>query len=50
MTNNGKRIKSVLVVGAGIGGVHAALNLADLGFKVYLNDDISFDFYCFRWR
>ncbi|MCD6295950.1 MAG: CoB--CoM heterodisulfide reductase iron-sulfur subunit A family protein [Deltaproteobacteria bacterium] len=36
MTNNGKRIKSVLVVGAGTGGVHAALNLADLGFKVYL--------------
>ncbi|MEA3358357.1 MAG: FAD-dependent oxidoreductase [Thermodesulfobacteriota bacterium] len=36
MTNNGKKIKSVLVVGAGVGGVHAALNLADLGFKVYL--------------
>ena len=36
MTSDGKKIKSVLVVGAGVAGVHAALNLADLGFKVYL--------------
>lgn len=38
MKHNGKRINSALVVGAGVGGVHAALNLADLGFKVYLVD------------
>jgi heterodisulfide reductase subunit A len=36
MTSDGKKIKSVLVVGAGVAGVHAALNLADLDFKVYL--------------
>ena len=35
---NDKNIKNgnVLVVGAGIGGCQAALDLADLGFKVYL--------------
>lgn len=38
MSNNGKKLRSVLVAGAGVGGVHAALNLADLGFKVYLMD------------
>jgi heterodisulfide reductase subunit A2 len=38
MTSDGKKIKSVLVVGAGVAGVHAALNLADLDFKVYLVD------------
>jgi heterodisulfide reductase subunit A2 len=38
MSNNGKKLRSVLVAGAGVGGVHAALNLADLGFKVYLLD------------
>jgi len=36
MMSDGKKIKSVLVVGAGVAGVHAALNLADLDFKVYL--------------
>jgi len=38
MNDNGKKLRSVLVAGAGVGGVHAALNLADLGFKVYLVD------------
>ena len=38
MKNNGKKLNSVLIVGAGVGGVHAALNLADLGFKVHLMD------------
>ncbi|MBW1614669.1 MAG: FAD-dependent oxidoreductase, partial [Deltaproteobacteria bacterium] len=36
MMSDGKKIKSVLVIGAGVAGVHAALNLADLDFKVYL--------------
>jgi NADH:ubiquinone oxidoreductase subunit E len=35
MANNGK-IGATLVVGAGIGGIQAALDLADSGFKVYL--------------
>jgi len=38
MEDSGRKLKSVLVVGAGVGGVHAALNLAGLGFKVYLMD------------
>ncbi|MFW6114926.1 MAG: NAD(P)-binding protein [Thermodesulfobacteriota bacterium] len=38
MNNNGNKLRSVLIVGAGVGGVHAALNLGDLGFKVYLMD------------
>jgi heterodisulfide reductase subunit A2 len=38
MNKNGKKLRSVLIAGAGVGGVHAALNLADLGFKVYLLD------------
>ena len=38
MKNNGKKLNSVLIVGVGVGGVHAALNLADLGFKIYLMD------------
>jgi heterodisulfide reductase subunit A len=38
MKKNGKKLRSVLIAGAGVGGVHAALNLADLGFKVYLVD------------
>jgi heterodisulfide reductase subunit A len=29
-------VGAVMVVGAGIAGVQAALDLADLGFKVYL--------------
>jgi heterodisulfide reductase subunit A len=38
MNDNGKKLRSVLVAGAGVGGVNSALNLADLGFKVYLLD------------
>jgi heterodisulfide reductase subunit A2 len=42
MANNGKKIKSVLVVGAGLGGIHTALNLADIGFKVYLAEKLPY--------
>ncbi|MBM3301525.1 MAG: FAD-dependent oxidoreductase, partial [Deltaproteobacteria bacterium] len=35
-TVNNDRIGSVLVVGAGIGGIQASLDLAESGFKVYL--------------
>lgn len=35
MADNGK-VGAVLVVGGGIGGIQAALDLADSGFKVYL--------------
>jgi heterodisulfide reductase subunit A-like polyferredoxin len=36
---NGKgKVGAVLVVGAGIGGIQASLDLADAGFKVYLLD------------
>jgi heterodisulfide reductase subunit A2 len=44
MSENGKNGKNghttgaVLVVGAGIGGMQASLDLADSGFKVYLAD------------
>jgi heterodisulfide reductase subunit A len=38
MAEGSKKIRSVLVVGAGVAGVHAALTLANLGFKVYLID------------
>jgi heterodisulfide reductase subunit A len=38
MSNNVEKLRSVLIVGAGVGGVHAAFSLADLGFKVYLMD------------
>jgi heterodisulfide reductase subunit A len=33
-----KKIGSVLVVGGGIGGMQASLDLAESGFKVYLLD------------
>lgn len=36
-TNN--KIGSVMVVGGGIGGIQASLDLADAGFKVYLVED-----------
>ena len=36
--NNSKTTGAVLVVGAGIGGMQASLDLADSGFKVYLAD------------
>lgn len=34
--NNGKPVGAVMVVGGGIGGMQASLDLADSGFKVYL--------------
>ena len=36
MTGNGKKIGAVAVVGGGIAGVQSSLDLADMGFKVYL--------------
>lgn len=33
-----KKVGAVLVVGAGVGGIKASLELAELGFKVYLLD------------
>ncbi len=33
-----KNIGAVMVVGAGIGGIQASLDLAESGFKVYLVD------------
>ena len=33
-----KKIGAVLVVGAGVGGIRASLDLAESGFKVYLID------------
>ena len=33
-----KNIGDVMVVGAGISGIQASLDLADMGFKVYLVD------------
>ena len=34
---NGKKIGSVMVVGGGIAGIQASLDLADSGYKVYLD-------------
>ena len=34
--NGNSRIGSVMVVGAGIAGIQAALDLAETGYKVYL--------------
>jgi len=36
MSNSHNKVGAVLVVGGGIGGIQAALDLADSGFKVYL--------------
>ncbi|MBC7218200.1 MAG: FAD-dependent oxidoreductase, partial [Candidatus Caldatribacterium sp.] len=36
MQRNGEPLGSVLVVGGGIGGIQAALDLAEAGFQVYL--------------
>ncbi len=36
--SNSRKVGSVLVVGGGIGGMQAALDLADSGFKAYLLD------------
>ena len=38
MSENGKKVGAVLVVGGGIGGMQASLDLASSGFKVYLVD------------
>ncbi len=38
---NRDKIGSVMVVGAGVGGMQAALDLAESGFKVYLTDKQS---------
>lgn len=36
--NDAKKIGSVLVVGGGVGGMQASLDLAESGYKVYLVD------------
>ena len=36
--SNNKKVGAVMVIGAGIGGMQASLDLADSGFKVYLVD------------
>ena len=36
MSDNGKKVGSVLVVGGGVAGMQAALDCANSGFKVYL--------------
>jgi NADH:ubiquinone oxidoreductase subunit E len=38
VNENGKKVGSVMVVGGGIGGMQASLDLAGSGFKVYLVD------------
>lgn len=38
-SNSGQKVGSVLVVGGGVGGVQASLDLADAGFKVYLVEE-----------
>jgi heterodisulfide reductase subunit A-like polyferredoxin len=38
MSDNGKKIGAVLVVGGGIGGMQASLDLAEAGYKVYLTE------------
>ena len=37
--NKGKKIGAAMVLGAGIGGMQAALDLAESGIKVYLVDN-----------
>ncbi|MFH1231462.1 MAG: FAD-dependent oxidoreductase, partial [Planctomycetota bacterium] len=41
MSNNGKKVGSVVVVGGGVGGMQASLDLAEAGYKVYLVDKES---------
>lgn len=36
ITNDGKKVGAVLVVGGGVGGMQASLDLAEAGYKVYL--------------
>lgn len=38
MEHNGQKVGATLVIGGGIGGIQAALDLADSGFRVYLVD------------
>jgi len=38
MGHNGQKVGATLVIGGGIGGIQAALDLADSGFRVYLVD------------
>lgn len=40
-SHSGKRIGAVMVVGAGIAGMQASLDLADSGYYVYLVDRSS---------
>jgi heterodisulfide reductase subunit A-like polyferredoxin len=35
----GNKVGAIAVIGGGIGGMQAALDLADSGFKVYLIDE-----------
>ncbi|MBN2139193.1 MAG: NADH-quinone oxidoreductase subunit NuoE [Sedimentisphaerales bacterium] len=37
-SNTGEKVGAVLVVGAGVGGMQASLDLAEAGYKVYLVD------------
>jgi len=37
----GEKVGAVLVIGGGIAGIQAALDLADSGFKVYLLDELT---------
>ena len=39
MSSNGKKVGSVLVLGGGVGGMQASLDLAESGYKVYLVDN-----------
>lgn len=39
MSQKGKNVGSVMVVGGGIAGIQASLDLADLGYFVYLVED-----------
>ena len=41
VTKLGDKVGATLVVGGGIAGIQAALDLADAGFKVYLLDESS---------
>ena len=41
MGGNGKTVGAVLVVGGGVAGMQAALDLADSGYKVYLSEKES---------
>ena len=38
METKGQNVNNVLVVGGGIGGIKAALELAEMGYHVYLQD------------